>query len=564
MTTATANQAASPAPRGLTSRLFHRELDHYPDDRVRYTQLALVVAITVVLYYENYVSSGVANQLLASLHMSFTYFVTILAIANLVGALASIAAGLADRFGRASLVVFGLLISSAVMAFALPNAGSKATFGIETAIVGLVEGVILVATPALVRDFSPQVGRATAMGFWTMGPVLGSLVVSVVATLTLPSVNPDWQGQYRICGVVGLATFVVALVGLRELSPSLRDQLIVSVKERVLVEARALGIDIEASSRQPFRQMLHLDVVASAIGVSLLLLIYFTTVAFGVLYLVTVFGFSQGQANAISNWEWGADAASLLIVGYLSDKLRVRKPFMLVGGVASAVMIAVFLSQATHHPSYSGMAVLVALVAAALGCAYGPWLASFTETVEARNPALTATGLSIWGLIIRLVVFVSFLIIPHVVNSVTALADYGPQIQAIAKEYPAQYATATKDPALITELSKTPTDPHLLAQARQVYGPTYLSQLLALQKVKTQFLPLSEHGVAVQAAQAETGRQWQHWYWVCFAGALLFLPLMLVMRGRWSPAKAKADAEAHEAEVQTAIAALSSEPTGGN
>ena len=32
---------------------------------------------------------------------------------------------------------------------------------------GFVEGICLVATPALIRDFSPQVGRATAMGFWT-------------------------------------------------------------------------------------------------------------------------------------------------------------------------------------------------------------------------------------------------------------------------------------------------------------------------------------------------------------------------------------------------------------
>ncbi len=29
--------------------------------------------------------------------------------------------------------------------------------------------------------------------------------------------------------------------------------------------------------------------------------------------------------------------------------------------------------------------------------AYTPWMASFTEIVEARNPALTATGLAIWG-----------------------------------------------------------------------------------------------------------------------------------------------------------------------
>ena len=559
MNTETDDRSPSSRNQGRGPALLRRQLEHYPDSGVRYTQLGLVVLVTVVLYYENYISSGVAPQILGNLHMSFTYFVTILALTNLVGALASIAAGLADRFGRANLVVGGLLVTGAVMAFGLPNASSKAAFGIETAIVGLVEGVILVATPALVRDFSPQVGRATAMGFWTMGPVLGSLVVSAVATLTLPSVNPDWQGQYEICGAVGLAMFVIAALALRELSPSLRDQLMVSLRERELVEARARGIDIEASLRNPFRQMLRLDVIASAIAISVLLLIYFTTVAFGATYFETVFNFSAGQANRVSNWEWGADAVALVVVGLISDRLRVRKPLMLIGGIASAVMVAIFALEATHHPSPGTMAVLVALLAVSLGIAYAPWMAGFTEMVEARNPALTATGLAIWGLIIRMVVFLSFIIIPHVVNSVTPLVNYGPQIQALAKQYPAEYATATKDPVLITELSKGAT-PALLAQAKQVYGPTYLTQLAALQKVQTQFAPLSQHGAALQKAQGETGRQWEHWYWVCFGGVVAFIPLTLLMRGRWSPAKARQDAAAHDAEVRAAMAELAGPP----
>ena len=54
-----------------------------------------------------------------------------------------------------------------------------------------MEGICLVATPALIRDFSPQVGRATAMGFWTSGPVIGSLIVSVVGSATIPAVVND-------------------------------------------------------------------------------------------------------------------------------------------------------------------------------------------------------------------------------------------------------------------------------------------------------------------------------------------------------------------------------------
>lgn len=41
------------------------------------------------------------------------------------------------------------------------------------------------------------------------------------------------------------------------------------------------------------------------------------------------------------------------------------------------------------------LALILALLSLFVGIAYTPWTASFTETVEARNPALTATGLAI-------------------------------------------------------------------------------------------------------------------------------------------------------------------------
>src|SRR5664280_3916903 len=43
-------------------------------------------------------------------------------------------------------------------------------------------------------DFSPQLGRASAMGFWTLGPVIGGLVVTEVSSNTLGS-HPHWQTQ---------------------------------------------------------------------------------------------------------------------------------------------------------------------------------------------------------------------------------------------------------------------------------------------------------------------------------------------------------------------------------
>jgi MFS family permease len=444
---------AAPGRRGGASWLWQRQLNHYPDTWPRITYLALTVLATVTLYYELYVGGSVSTLILANLRMSFTFFVLTLAFGALVGAFGSLFAGLTDRLGRANMVVFGLLFTAVFVEFLLPAATNKWVFTVEGFAVGFVEGICLVATPALIRDFSPQVGRATAMGFWTSGPVLGSLIVSVMGTITIPAVVHDprfWTHEYRICGIVGLVVFVIALVGLRELSPQLRDQLMVTMHDRALIEARAKGFDIEAALRHPFRQLLKADVVISALAISIFLLIYYTAVGFLVIYMNSVFGFSLQQANGLGNWEWGANVFAVILIGVLSDRLRVRKPFMVVGGVAAAVMTVIFLHQFGHHPSYYTMAIILTVSSVTLGIAYVTWMASFTETVEARNPALIATGLAIWGLTIRIVVFASFLVIPVVINTVTPLVTYGGNVVAYAAKYKSEFAFAQSHPKIVT------------------------------------------------------------------------------------------------------------------
>jgi ACS family D-galactonate transporter-like MFS transporter len=463
---ATATDLA-PGRRGGVLWLWRRQLDSYPDTGPRILFLALTVLATITLYYELYVGGSVATLVLINLHMSFTFYaVAPLAFGALFGAFGSLFAGLTDRFGRANLVVFGLLFTGVFVAFVIPAATSKWAFTIETFVVGFVEGICLVATPALIRDFSPQVGRATAMGFWTSGPVLGSLIVAVVGSNTIPAIVHDprfWTHEYRICGIAGLIVFLIALVGLRELSPRLRDQLMVTMRDRTLIEARAKGLDVESLLRHPFRQLLKVDIIVSAFAVSVMLLIYYTAVAFSLIYLSTVFGESVKNANGLGNWNWGFNAIGVILIGVVSDRFRVRKPFMVIGGVVVAVMTVVWLEQAGHHPSYYTLAIILAVLAFFLGVAYTPWMASFTETVEARNPALTATGLAIWGWIIRMVVFVAFLIIPVFVNSVTPLVNYGSTVSAYATTYSSELAFASTHANIVATAQKIP--PAVLATA---------------------------------------------------------------------------------------------------
>ena len=395
--------AAAQAP--VRSSFWDRELATFPNPRTRVACLGIVVLATIVLYYQFYLAGAVATHILAEYHMSFVYYVNISVVGYIFGAVASFLTGVADRYGRANIVTVGLFIVGLLCLVGIPLAHSKLGFGIVFVLIGLVEGIILVATPALIRDFSPQLGRASAMGFWTLGPVLGSLVVAVQVGAT--SDSTAWQDHYIAAGIVGLVVAVLSALFLRELAPRLRDQLMVSARDRALIEARAKGIDVAATMRKPFRQMLKPDIVLSAFAISVFLIIYYTAVGFFPVYFQTIFGFSQSTANELGDWNWAFNAAALLIVGFISDVVRVRKPFMVVGAIGAIIFTILFLLRATHPAtSYSTFVWLLIGLSVSLGVAYAPWMASFTETVERRNPALTATGLAVWGLIIRIVIAV--------------------------------------------------------------------------------------------------------------------------------------------------------------
>lgn len=499
----TPNALAGPQ-RSPLSRLWDRQLTSYPPNSTRYTSLAIVVLTTVVLYYQLYLAGGVATDILRDLDMSFVYYVNVSVIGYLLGAVASVIAGLADRYGRANIITVGLLVVGLLCLFALPNVHSKTGFAVVYIAIGFVEGIILVATPALVRDFSPQLGRASAMGFWTLGPVLGSLAVSGLVSNSSDSTT--WQDHYQLAGIIGIVVFVIALLGLRELAPRLRDQLMVSSKDRALIEARAKGLDIEAALRRPFRQMLHADILGSALAISLFLIIYYVAVGFFPVFFQTIFGYSQSKANALGNWFWAFDAGALLIVGVLSDKLRVRKPFMIVGAVAAIIFTTIFAFKATDaDTSYSTFVVLLSLIAVSLGTAFAPWMASFTETVERRNPALTATGLAVWGLIIRVVIAVSVFFVPKVVTTVTPLVENGPVIQSILGDTtPAGKTTigavataASQNPDVTTKLTAIKTRDGVLLQALQA-NPAVAQALAAAQAAGT--TPTPEQLGQVKAA----------------------------------------------------------------
>jgi hypothetical protein len=433
-----------------------------------------------------------------------------------------------------------------------------------------------------------------------------------LASHTLSATSGDWQREFIISGVIGLVVFVFALLFLRELAPSIRDQLMVTERDRVLVELKARNLDVESAIANPWGQMLHFDIVISAVAVNVMLLLWYTATLLFPIFMVTTFlkatnWGSIPQADAILNWMWAADCIGLVVFGILSDITRVRKPFMIAGAIGMLVFIPLLISHVGHQTSaYYTVAWVTAGLFVFQAMSYSTWMASFTETVEARNPALTATGLAIWGSMARFVAMLGFIVIPFVVVSagtasnnsyvamppatakavatieagkiptnwdpyyttgnLTEITNLMPAAGAIRQEYP-QYV------AIIQAHQKDFTEEAPLTEA-QVLSPKYaglfarlqadaggLTTLLAMEKVAPLLQFLGYYQNHIQTVLANVGptaapRQWQHWLWVCYGGVIFFIPLVFVMKGRWSPRRAREDEREHRRFVESELARM--------
>ncbi|MDA8356042.1 MAG: MFS transporter [Actinomycetota bacterium] len=570
--------------------LFGHQIDEYPGTGKRTGYLMVAVLATIVLYYTYYTQTGVTPNILRTYHMSFSFYVWIVIISNLLGAFASLPASKTDKLGRANVIIYGLLIIGLLVAIGVPNVGTEWGFAIVISAIGLVEGAILVATPAMVRDFSPQLGRASAMGFWTVGPVAGSLITSIVANRTL-SHFVDWQSQFIISGITALVVFAIALLFMKDLSPKLRDQLMVTAQDRALVEARARGLspdEVAAATKNPWRQIGKWDLVGSSFGIAVFLLIYYAAAGFFTIYYAVTFvnrngtPLSTSEVNGLNIWFWGADIVALIVVGLLSDVLRVRKPFMLVGSFGAIASLIVFLRFAGNpHTGFDTIIITTVILAVCLSLAYAPWMAAYTETVEAKNPALVGTGLALWGWILRLVVGISFIFLPIVITSVNPVVDNQPvaihvidgvPMQNFAVVHKASVDFASAHAAFLAKLNEPDIKPIItrlsapggetlanIDAASAALGKTFATLVKYQVQLKTLVVPytaqldyLAAHQSQFEAltkGAKQSPNQWKHWFWVDVAGMVIFIPTIWLNRGRWSPKKARQDEQEHDRAV---------------
>ena len=379
-----------------------RTLNEYPRGARRWLLLALTVIATILVSYE-FQLAPILSLLLPYLHLSqvgYGYFITFAVLTS--GISAFFGGPLADRYGRVIIIdiCLGLTV---ILVFCNLLITNIVTFVIIRATMSIVAGTMAGAGAALMRDMSPRVDRALAFGFLTIGPVGANFIANKIAATTLP-IYHTWQSQIWITGILGLAMYIPIALWLKDLSADLRLKIFRT--EIAAMEARGVVLkaaELPSSTNDAFAKLLrHPEIWLQVIGMNANLTLYFAITAFGPLMFTQAFKYSAADAAEMNSHFWFSNLAVLIVTGFVSDRLQIRKPIAIFGAALSIGLLVWWVPSLTAGGlPRSEMALVAATLGGFLAIGYVPWAAHFSETLEEVSPALQATGWAFFGLVAR-------------------------------------------------------------------------------------------------------------------------------------------------------------------
>ncbi|HXD90756.1 MAG TPA: MFS transporter, partial [Candidatus Binataceae bacterium] len=317
----------------------NRTLESYPQGGYRWWMLALTVMATVVSFYE-FGFSALLPYWMKSLRFSeedFTYF---LAAAVFLSAISAMFGGpLADRHGRVVVIDACLVVIVALTFCNLLMTGFW-SFVVVRGLMNIVAGLMWGALGGLTRDMSPRVSRGAAFGLLTLGAVACQWLWNYIPAQTLLMFGERWQAEILVMGILAVILTIPVLIGLKDLSPKLR-MAVVGENVAEAFESGDLPGEAPAGARAAFAQLLNRgDTWLIVLGSVAFLTVAITIQTFGPLMFAQAFKFSGPEAARLTAQFWFSNLVMLVPAGYLSDRLRVRKPISIL---MAAVMLAMLV-----------------------------------------------------------------------------------------------------------------------------------------------------------------------------------------------------------------------------
>ena len=392
------------------SYLRHKQIDYLPTGALRAWLLGLIVLGWAVEQYEGLKTGPVLVYILQDFDKTLVQWGYVAAAAGVVySASAALLSRLADRLGRRPLMiypVFGYTLISMLGALA-PN---FTTLACLAAAGSFMMAGMNPAVHAASRDLTPRMGRAMVYAWVSLAFTVGALLSTLIAAKTLP-IWPGWRSQYWIATALGGVTATVLFIFYRDLSASVRGQILVQQSDPVdQPQTPATSAQTSATANYESGRAIYRSTRLWALSFTIVFwsLTYVTVSSYVPTYLTQQYGLPPARAAGVTSWFWIVFTCSVFVSGWLSDRLQVRKTITALGGVTTGVCFLVGANLPVGTPD----AVLMVLWSCTGFCAgfiYPAWCALYSETAESISPhgvsrafGITATLSPIAGLFLNL------------------------------------------------------------------------------------------------------------------------------------------------------------------
>ncbi|WP_051217875.1 MFS transporter [Nocardioides insulae] len=454
-----------------------RTLDTYPTGGRRRRILAAAVLACLICSYEGAIAP-IVPLLRDDLGMSLTTYGAVSAVAAVMGAISGLIGGkFTDTVGRVRLLI-PLMMVCAFLCFATALVNNPTEFFVARMVLSFADGMALATTAPLVRDFSPRMGRATAFSFWTWGPVGANFLAAFIAGITLTAFNNAWQSQMIIQGCISLVVSIAVMMTVADLSPELRA----SVQHS---EQASLGKSVTDEPPRAATLFRRPQMWAHMIGIALWLIIYMTLSLYGQTLLVDTFGYSAARASQMMMLYWVCNIGTLVLAGWISDRLQLRRVFSLCGTFVAMIGCA-WLAVVMATPDSASIGAVAAsglLVGVGLAVGYAPWMANYSENTEDIDARLQGLAWGMFSFITRGIGVVVLVAAPLVVDagswrswilvSIGGLVAFlvasfffeGPVLRRPGVEVPEQRAAGVPDAAVVSAEGGTPAPDQMAPRA---------------------------------------------------------------------------------------------------
>ncbi|HVA41577.1 MAG TPA: MFS transporter, partial [Candidatus Binataceae bacterium] len=385
----------------------HRTLETYPVGAHRWGMLLLTVLATIISFYE-FQFAPLLPLWIPTLHFSREAFGWFLLVAVLLsGGSALIGGPLADRHGRI-IVIDACLAVIIVLTFLNLLMVNFWSFVIIRGAMNLTAGLMWGALGGLTRDMSPRVSRGAAFGLLTVGAVGCVWLWNFVSGVTLPLFHSSWRAEILLMGALAVAMYIPVLLWLKDLHPSLRLTIVESEATAAAAPVErmreAANTEVPESGTAALGELLsHYEVWVLVVGVVAFLTTAITIQTFGPLMLTETLHYNAADADKAASFFWLLNGILLVPAGWISDRLRVRKPLCLFWTVLLMLALIYWipeLAPGSSTPLFS-MEIMMTVLGGLTALAFIPFCAQYSELVEDISVALQATGWSFFQLIYR-------------------------------------------------------------------------------------------------------------------------------------------------------------------